>query len=60
MDAWWPTGHVIGWEHTSVHENYEFLSAVADDKLYEPAFEDGLAVHGSLTPSNAATKRTRR
>ncbi|MDL5363258.1 hypothetical protein QRT08_14930 [Halalkalicoccus sp. NIPERK01] len=24
MDAWWPTGHIIGWEHAFVHENYEF------------------------------------
>ena len=43
-DAWWPTGHVIGWEHTFVHESYEFLTAVADDEPYEPAFADGLAV----------------
>jgi len=25
VDHWWPPGHVIGWEHTFVHENYEFL-----------------------------------
>jgi len=30
VDHWWPPGHVIGWEHTFVHENYEFLSAVAE------------------------------
>ncbi len=28
LDHWWPPGHVLGWEHTFVHENYEFLSAV--------------------------------
>ncbi len=44
MDAWWPTGHTIGWEHTFVHENYEFLSAIADGESYEPGFETGLAV----------------
>ncbi|MFB6136607.1 MAG: Gfo/Idh/MocA family protein [Halobacteriaceae archaeon] len=42
VDHWWPPGHVIGWEHTFVHENYEFLSAVAEGGQYEPSFEDGL------------------
>jgi predicted dehydrogenase len=44
MDAWWPTGHVIGWEHTFVHENYEFLTAIANDEPYEPDLADGLLV----------------
>ncbi len=43
IDHWWPPGHVIGWEHTFVHENFEFLSAVADGAEFEPSFEDGLA-----------------
>jgi predicted dehydrogenase len=44
VDHWWPDGHVIGWEHAFVHENYEFLEAIADGRAYEPGFEDGLAV----------------
>lgn len=44
MDSWWPDGHIIGWEHMCVHQNYEFLSAIADNRPYEPAFEAGLAV----------------
>ena len=44
VDHWWPPGHVIGWEHTFVHENYEFLTSVAADNEYEPSFADGLAV----------------
>jgi predicted dehydrogenase len=28
VEAWWPPGHVLGWEHTFVHEHYEFLTAV--------------------------------
>lgn len=42
LDHWWPPGHVLGWEHTFVHENYEFLSAVAGDSEFAPSFEDGL------------------
>ncbi len=42
VEHWWPPGHVIGWEHTFVHENYEFLSAVAEDGAFRPSFADGL------------------
>ncbi|ELZ94134.1 oxidoreductase [Haloferax mucosum ATCC BAA-1512] len=45
---WWPPGHVIGWEHTFVHENYEFLSAVADGSEFHPSFEDAYEVQKVL------------
>ncbi|EMA46222.1 Gfo/Idh/MocA family protein [Halobiforma nitratireducens] len=48
VDHWWPPGHVLGWEHTFVHENYEFLSAVSEGTAFEPSFEDGLAVQRLL------------
>jgi predicted dehydrogenase len=48
VDHWWPPGHVIGWEHTFVHENYEFLSAVENGEEYHPNFADGLAVQNVL------------
>jgi len=50
VDHWWPPGHIIGWEHTFVHENYEFLSAVAanDPDAFAPSFEDGLAAQRLL------------
>ncbi len=41
---WWPQGHMIGWEHTFVHELYHFLDCVANDKDVAPwgaTFEDG-------------------
>jgi len=47
-DHWWPPGHVIGWEHLFVHENYEFLSAVAEGGEYHPDFGDGLVVQEIL------------
>jgi len=55
VDHWWPPGHVIGWEHTFVHENYEFLSAVAGGGEFEPSFEQGYKVQNSSTRSNAPT-----
>jgi predicted dehydrogenase len=41
---WWPHGHIIGWEHTVVHEVYHFLQAVARGESIAPygaTFEDG-------------------
>ena len=41
---WWPQGHMIGWEHTFVHELCHFLDCVANDKAVAPwgaTFEDG-------------------
>ena len=41
---WWPQGHMIGWEHTFVHELHHFLAAVASGGRIGPHgadFEDG-------------------
>jgi len=48
IEAWWPPGHVIGWEHTFVHENYEFLNAVADGNEFHPSFADAYEVQKIL------------
>ena len=47
MKSWWPPGHVLGWEHTLVHEMYHFFNAVARDEPIDPSgatFRDGLRV----------------
>ncbi len=41
---WWPQGHLIGWEHTFVHEIHHFLDAIVNDTDVAPygaTFEDG-------------------
>ena len=41
---WWPHGHIIGWEHTFVHEINHLLDAIVNDKPVGPhgaTFEDG-------------------
>jgi predicted dehydrogenase len=41
---WWPPGHVIGWEHTFVHELEHLLGAIAGRNQVAPhgaTFEDG-------------------
>lgn len=42
ISAWWPPGHIIGWEHTFVHEIYDFLQSIAQDKTAEPSFTEGV------------------
>ena len=59
-EAWWPPGHVIGWEHTFVHENYEFLSAVAAGTAHAPSFEDGLRVQRLLAAVEESDERGER
>src|SRR6478752_3050000 len=46
--AWWPQGHVIGWEHTFTHEIRDFLVAVGTGTQPSPSFEDGLSVQRIL------------
>ena len=44
-DSWWPTGHVLGWEHTFVFELRRVLDAVAGREAVGPhaaTFEDGV------------------
>ncbi|WP_323172469.1 Gfo/Idh/MocA family oxidoreductase [Natrialba sp. PRR66] len=57
LDHWWPPGHVLGWEHTFVHENYEFLSAVADGRSFAPNFDDGLAAQRVLAAIEESDER---
>jgi len=41
---WWPHGHIIGWEHTFVHEIHHLLTAIRDDADVAPhgaTLEDG-------------------
>jgi predicted dehydrogenase len=41
---WWPAGHVLGWEHSFVHEISHLLAAVAGETRVGPhgaTFEDG-------------------
>jgi predicted dehydrogenase len=43
-EHWWPQGHIIGWEHTFVHELHHLLTAIRDDAPVGPhgaTLEDG-------------------
>ena len=57
VDHWWPPGHVVGWEHTFVHENYEFLSAVAAGEAFSPSFAEAYRVQAVLDAIERADDR---
>jgi predicted dehydrogenase len=43
-ENWWPHGHIIGWEHTFVHEINHFLDCIVNNREVGPhgaTFEDG-------------------
>lgn len=39
--AWWPPGHIIGYEHTFVHAVYELINAINKKPTIMPNFRDG-------------------
>lgn len=42
IKAWWPPGHIIGYEHTFTHTVFDLLEAIADARLPAPNFIDGV------------------
>ena len=42
VGAWWPPGHIIGYEHAFVHAAVDFLNAVGAGTQVEPNFQDGV------------------
>jgi predicted dehydrogenase len=63
IDYWWPHGHIIGWEHTFVHELTHLLDCIVNDKDVAPygaSFEDGYraaVVCDAISESAAAKKQ---
>ncbi|MFS8096906.1 Gfo/Idh/MocA family oxidoreductase [Lentzea alba] len=44
VDAWWPAGHGLGYEHAFTHQAVDFVRAVAEGTDPAPSFADGLQV----------------
>ncbi|WP_425293487.1 Gfo/Idh/MocA family protein [Micromonospora cremea] len=44
MSAWWPPGHIIGYEHSFTHQMRDFIEAVATGADPAPSFADALQV----------------
>jgi predicted dehydrogenase len=48
LSAWWPPGHVLGWEHTFTHQVRDLVTAIGQGADPEPSFADGLQVQHVL------------
>jgi predicted dehydrogenase len=57
MDAWWPAGHVLGWEHTFIHQARDLLTAIAAGETPQPSFADGLQVQRVLAAAGESAAK---
>ncbi|MFE5022029.1 Gfo/Idh/MocA family protein [Streptomyces sp. NPDC056656] len=48
LEAWWPPGHGLGYEHTFVHQARDLVHAIASGQQPEPSFAEGLRVQRVL------------
>jgi predicted dehydrogenase len=48
LEAWWPPGHGLGYEHTFVHQARDLVHAIAAGRQPEPSFAEGLRVQRVL------------
>jgi predicted dehydrogenase len=46
--AWWPPGHLLGYEHGFSHQVVDLVTAIAEDRQPSPSFADGLQVQRVL------------
>lgn len=44
LKAWWPPGHLLGYEHSFTHEMRDLVHAIAGGTDPEPTFADGLQI----------------
>ena len=54
MAAWWPPGHLIGYEHTFTHEVVDLLRDLDAGRDPAPSFADGLQVQQVLAAVEAS------
>lgn len=48
LSAWWPTGHMLGYEHGFSHQAKDFVEAIVTRTQPEPSFAAGLQVQQVL------------
>jgi predicted dehydrogenase len=48
VGAWWPAGHIIGWEHTFTHTVKDLMDSIKSGVNPAPSFEDGFKCQAVL------------
>jgi predicted dehydrogenase len=59
VGAWWPPGHIIGYEHTHIHAVHDFLTALEKSTMPSPNFHDGLKNQAVLDAVERSAKSGR-
>jgi predicted dehydrogenase len=57
--AWWPAGHLLGYEHGFVHQAADLVTDIAENRDPSPSFADGLQVQRVMAAvEQSAAKQT--
>jgi predicted dehydrogenase len=59
LSAWWPPGHMLGWEHTFTHQARDLLVAIEKRTTPAPGFDSGLQVQAVLEAVQASAAQGR-
>jgi predicted dehydrogenase len=59
LSAWWPPGHMLGWEHTFTHQAHDLLVAIQEHTAPAPGFDGGLQVQAVLEAVQASAAEGR-
>ncbi|MEK7765878.1 MAG: Gfo/Idh/MocA family oxidoreductase, partial [bacterium] len=59
VGAWWPAGHIIGYEHTFVNQAADFLEGVAKHRPLSPDFLDSTRNQAVLEAMSESSRRRR-
>ena len=57
--AWWPPGHIIGYEHLFVNAIHDFLTCLETETMPEPNFRDGVRNQSILDAVERSAKSGR-
>lgn len=58
LDAWWPPGHLLGWDHSFVHEIRDLVEGIATAAELRPSFTDGLQVQRVMQAVQESAERS--
>lgn len=60
LKAWWPSGHIIGYEHTFTNAFYDFLCAIDSGEPLHPDFREGAKIMRCLEAAILSNKEGRK
>jgi predicted dehydrogenase len=58
LEAWWPPGHGLGYEHTFAHQARDLVVAIATGTDPAPSFADGLQVQRVLAAVEESAEKS--